>query len=527
MRNLLHLPLLLDKSNPQGAFVREASKGTYNRKRWIAVVAGLLVVVFTFALYLRTLAPTVLTYQVASYDAANLETKAHVLGIGHPTGYPTFIMLGKLFTYLPIGDIAYRVNLSSAVYGTLAVLFVYLIGLRLNGGGVVAASAAAIAFAVSKTFWSQSIIAEVYSLNALMIGATLYSLLLWRYRRRDRYLLLAAFMAGLALTDHLTSGLLIPSAIAMVFLVDRSKLTDLGLLAKAAGMFLIGLLPYLYLPVRASMNPPLNEGNPSNLYRFLQVVSGGNFKDKMFTFGPLELLHRSTVYLEHLYQQFPLVLTIVAVAGILITLSKDRAVLLLFGVLGATTLLYALEYNIPDIEEYFIPTYLLLAAWMAVGLGWMMEYTRAGIKRLKAPLQVRTLGVAISAVVLMLPLWNLSSTYRAVDLSHYYGGRKVLEAIEQYVPRDAVILNHRNFGVIHYAAYIYPGYKDLKLVDTGKFVEERTAAAVATGRPVYFLLPGRTHLGKLKRDGYDLVLVYRFPDGGALYRVLPPSSYDG
>ena len=62
-------------------------------------------------LYLDTLAPTVLTY-----DSGMLQTKAYTLGIGHPTGYPTFILLGKLFTYLPFGDVAYRVNLSSAVY---------------------------------------------------------------------------------------------------------------------------------------------------------------------------------------------------------------------------------------------------------------------------------------------------------------------------------------------------------------------------------------------------------------------------
>ena len=104
-------------------------------------------------LYLDTLAPTVLTY-----DSGMLQTKAYTLGIGHPTGYPTFILLGKLFTYLPFGDVAYRVNLSSAVYAALTSLFVYLAASHLISAGpsasnrVLAAAAsllAALSFAAS------------------------------------------------------------------------------------------------------------------------------------------------------------------------------------------------------------------------------------------------------------------------------------------------------------------------------------------------------------------------------------------
>ena len=119
------------------------------------------------------------------------------------------MMLTHLFTYLPFGDVAYRVNLASAVYAVAAVIVVYLAGLRL-GGRTVAAAAGALAFGLSGAFWSQAVIAEVYTFEALLVALVILFLFLWRDRRDSRYLLLSAFLVGLSLTHHLTSVLLVP-----------------------------------------------------------------------------------------------------------------------------------------------------------------------------------------------------------------------------------------------------------------------------------------------------------------------------
>ncbi|MBA2440882.1 MAG: DUF2723 domain-containing protein, partial [Rubrobacter sp.] len=103
-------------------------KEVARRRLWV-LLCGTGVAAASFVVYLLTLAPSVLPY-----DSGMFQARAHVLGIGHPTGYPTYIMLGKLFTYLPFGDVAYRVNLSSAVYGALAAPVVYLAALRLVPG---------------------------------------------------------------------------------------------------------------------------------------------------------------------------------------------------------------------------------------------------------------------------------------------------------------------------------------------------------------------------------------------------------
>src|SRR5215208_4543303 len=110
--------------------------------RWGSALLGGAVAIFVGILYFGTLAPTVLPYGVPdTLDSPMLQAQVSVLGIGHPTGYPTYMMLTHLFTYLPFGDPAYRVNLASTVYGVAAVLVVYLAGLRFGGRAVAAAAA--------------------------------------------------------------------------------------------------------------------------------------------------------------------------------------------------------------------------------------------------------------------------------------------------------------------------------------------------------------------------------------------------
>jgi 4-amino-4-deoxy-L-arabinose transferase-like glycosyltransferase len=146
--------------------------------------------------------------------------------------------------------VAYRVNLASAVFGGLAVVALFLIGLALNGR-IVAAAVGALAFGTSELFWSQAIIAEVYTLNALFVVLVVLVLLVWKERREDKHLLAAAFLMGLSMTHHMSSGLLLPAGFLFVLLVEPRKLVEWRLLLKGVGLFFLGLVPYVFLPVRA------------------------------------------------------------------------------------------------------------------------------------------------------------------------------------------------------------------------------------------------------------------------------------
>src|SRR5215211_1128895 len=142
------------------------------RRRGAALLGGA-VTLLVGVLYIGTLAPTVLPYGAPdTLDSPMLQAEVSVLGIGHPTGYPTYMLLTHLFTYLPVGDPAYAINLASAVYGVAAVLVVYLAGLRLCVR-YVAAAVGALAFGLSDAFLGQAVISEVYTLEALLMASVI------------------------------------------------------------------------------------------------------------------------------------------------------------------------------------------------------------------------------------------------------------------------------------------------------------------------------------------------------------------
>ena len=441
-------------------------KPSFDRKkgyrRVSTALVGVGVALLAFVLYLRTLAPTILPYDSpALLDAAMLQMQVCVLGITHPTGYPGYLMLSHLFTYLPFGDCAYRASLASAVYAALAVLIVFAAGYLLSRR-IVAAAAAALAFGVGATLWSQAVITEVYTLNALFVALTLLALLLWRERRRDRYLLLFAFLVGLSMTNHLTSGLLLPAGILFVALVDSRKLVDAKLALKGVGLFLLGLTPYLYLPIRAAMDPPFKANNPTNLERFWYVISGGNLRGGFFAFGPAELPDRLAFYLWHLFGDFHWGLLVAGVVGFVALLLWDRAVAVLLGFLFAGWLFHAIENDIPDVELYFIPTYLVLALAMAVGFGVLLTEAENFLARFPRAPKGAVLGV-LSVALLLSPLPGAGGNYARNDMSEDYRGREILEDVAENAKPNATILHHRSN--LWYMVLVEERRQDLTLVD--------------------------------------------------------------
>jgi hypothetical protein len=430
--------------------------------RWGVILAGTGVSLFVFALYLRTLAPTILPYDSPDLlDVPMLQMQVCVLGMTHPTGYPSYLMLSHLFTYLPFGDCAYRSNLASAVYAALAVAAVFASGYLLSRR-VVAVAAAALAFGLGTTLWSQAVMAEVYTLNALLIALTVLALFLWRERRRDRYLLLSAFLVGFCVTNHLTSGLLLPASLLFVALVDWRKLADVRLVLKGVGLFLLGLVPYLYLPLRAAMDPPFKANDPTNFERFWYVVSGGNLRGGFFAFGPAELPGRLLYYLSYLVENLHWGLLAAAVAGLVALIVQDRPAAALLGFLYSGWLFHAAENDIPDAQLYFIPTYLVLSLAMAMGFAFLLSEAEERLAKFGRFPKEAAVGV-LSVALLLLPLPGLWGTYASNDMSRDYRGRQILEDVADNAAPNATILHHRSN--LWYLVLVEKRRQDLTLVD--------------------------------------------------------------
>lgn len=513
-----------------------------------ALLLGPAVVLGAFVLYLRTLAPTVLPYSLPDLaDATVLQMQACSLSMTHPTGYPTWTVLSHLVTYLPFGDCGYRVNLASAIFAALAALAVYAAGLLLTRSAV-AAAVGALAFALTSVLWSQAVIAEVYTANAFFAGIALCVLLLWRYRRgyprSDRYLLISAFLIGLAMTNHLTSGLLLPAALLLVAVVDWRKLTDLGLMLKAAALFAAGLLPYLFLPLRAP-SAPMKANNPDNLERFLYVVGGGDLTGGFFAFGPAEIPGRLAMYWEDLLGSFNAPLIVAAAAGLVVLALRDRAAALFTGFLFFGWGFHAIENDIVDVQLYFIPTYVIFSIWISCGvaalLGRVAEFGR-GSPRLAGGAAF----AAVSVALLMLPLIGVRETYAANDWSGEYAAAETLDTVAENAEPGATVLHLRS--PLWYMVITEDRRRDLTLVDpfqnaepgryndvvwpgevgpgesrrvygTGDNTGVEAASKAAERGPVYLLAHGNLDLGPLREAGFRTVLI-----DDSFYRLIPPDG---
>ena len=407
------------------------------------LVLALGVACFAFVLYLGTLAPTVLYYERPELiDAAMLQVHATVLGITQPTGYPTWTMLAHLFTYLPFGDPGYRVNLASAAFGAAAVFVLFFAGWRLSGR-IWAGAVGSLAFALGSVFWSQAVIAEVYTLNALFVASVVLVLLLWRDTRRDRYLLAAAFLMGLSLTNHVTSGLLLPTAALFVCAVNYRKVLDWRLVLGGAGLFVLGLAPYLYLPIQALIGPPVYEADPSSFARFFELVAGREFGIHLWTFGWDEFLSRLVSLWSYLLEEFHPGLLLVAVVGVVAMLLRDRAGALLIGIPFLGWLVYAIGYDIFDYFIYFIPSYLMLALFVSVGAATVLGGAESLVVR-SPPLLRTATPVLVSIALLYLAVADVAEDYSREDRSEDLTGRRVVDAVVDKTAQDATNLHHRS-----------------------------------------------------------------------------------
>lgn len=197
-------------------------------------------------------------------DTAEFLTAALTFGVAHPPGYPLLTLLGRLFTWLPVGELPFRANLVAVTCSAGTVTLVFLTARRL-GAPKLAAALAALVLAFDPLFWEWSLALEAFPLNNVLAAAVVYFLVSWDAEPgRSAYLILASLCFGLGVANHLTIVCLIP-AVLLVLWRRRSCLTAKPRLVVAAAVAgIIGVLPYAYLPWAASHHPYLNWGETTS-----------------------------------------------------------------------------------------------------------------------------------------------------------------------------------------------------------------------------------------------------------------------
>ena len=482
----------------------------------LGLVSGLFVL--TFAVYLSTLSPT-----LGEADSFEFQVASYTLGIAHPSGYPLYILLGKLFTFLPLGNVAYRVNLISPLFASLTVVFLYLCLVHLTCHRAISLLAA-LTFAFSRTFWSQAVIAEVYTLNALFVALVFYLLLEvggWKPALSpveglevggvNRRIGEIVFVYGLSLTNHLTMILLAPAAVIYTLLNKQRLFTSLKNVLITAGLFLLGLSVYLYLPLRW----PAIHGRSITLGEFVNWVLGSRFRGALHWDAWLKNPERYVILTRLILEQYGWVGLILGLLGLVWLLTKRRQEAIFLLIAYVTYFIYGLCYYIPDISAFLIPAHFIFAIWIGAGLhGLLQVASRKSQGHRVARSQGRRVALLPCSLVLcslvpcsLVPCSLLWTNLPQVDMSQhgweaYRWGEYVLGL--DLAPGAAILADSEKIAPLYYLQRVEGVRPDLDIIVMGDEAgyRQQLESRVAQGQPVYLArylpgLEGRFHLRSL------------------------------
>lgn len=449
-----------NNSDKQFAAVRKYVSGA---NIYSKIPAGLAFAVPLVA-YLLTM-PQGITWAYHGADGGDLITAACTLGVPHPSGYPTYVLLGAVFCKLPVGEIAWRFNLLSAISVAATAWIVFTGVLQITSsrlGGLVAG----LSLAFAPLVWSQAIIAEVYALTLFFAGVLVW-LSLQTGRGIRRYVLLSGLIFGLALGVHLIILFWLPFVGMLSYAQHKESKRYQPAKPFAAfleipfHLWLIGLLAglsvFAYLPLRTNLGA-ITWGTPDTWYGFWELVTGKLYHGYLFAFPLSSLPLRLKAFVGYL-AQFGGVGLFLAGIGLYRAWLTHRYVLV-GGLLSAVLFsVYALGYKTADSYVYLMPIFVLLA--IAVGLG-VNELTTS------FPLN-KAWRTVIKGLLPVILLWGGIINGQRLSLRY----DDVAEDFWRYVvvnaPQDAVLLTFedRHTFTLWYAHYVLHQRPDIAIVDPG------------------------------------------------------------
>jgi hypothetical protein len=454
------------------------------------------------ALYLRTLCPN-----ITWHDSAEFVGAAVNLGVPHAPGYPLYVLLGHAFTRLLPLPPAAAVHTMNALLGALGVGLAFAL-LRRLGAGRAGALAGAALLGVSRTWWSEAIIAEVHAPAVTLLLGVLLILLSAIERRSEGWAIAAAMLAGLGLGAHYliaTAGLGLavmvmavpgrPAAWDRAALIGRAKLG----LAAVGGVFL-GALIFLFVPIRQTALAGLETVRWG---RFLFWLSGGSFQAWFFD---APVVSRGVEIARVVAGELTAPGLALALLGVLHLRRTCPIAALALPLIAAGNIGYFFHYLQIVSPEFFLPAIAALALLAGMGVDGLAR--ALGDRRPSRAL--------VAVLALALPLWLLVRNYAAVDRSADTVALEYAEHLIEEIPHGAVIISYMSDEEWRYHT-VFRDYvqgvlgerRDVLLwpmLDYQPLVE-----ATRAERPIYlyYPVPGVEERFVLRKEGH-------------LYRVVTP-----
>lgn len=461
-------------------------------KKYYAILNCLLI----FIIYLTTIAPTIL-----QIDAGELTAVQASGGIAHPTGYPLFTIIGFLFSKIPLPfSTAFQMNLLAAIWCSLGVgLFTYTSKFILDNltsfssrkiaaagkekkgkqkGKIIkkpavhipevlkyaASIGGGLFLGLSKTFWFQSTSVEVYSMHIFLISLILLVLIkafvnpdIQKSSLIKNLWMMLAVVLALGFSNHMTTLLILPGIAYLYFYKEkfnRGSLKQIGIMLLV--FFPLLIIIYSYLPLRALNNPAINWGNPVDFERIMRHISGKQYQ--VWLFSSAEAAKKQlTYFFNNLPTEFNFTL-LLSIIGIFVSFKRAKILSIFLIITFISTIAYSINYDINDIDSYFLLAYIMLAYFAVFGIVKIYELvTKANYK-------------IAAAVVLILLLAGAEYfiNYDEVNKSDTYTFEDYTKAVLSSTGKNSIVFSYLWDYLVSPSYYFQnvEGYrKDVAVVD--------------------------------------------------------------
>jgi hypothetical protein len=425
-----------------------------------------------------------------------LVTAAEVLGIPHAPGYPLYVLTAHVFTWLPFGDVAYRVNLFSVLCLTFSVPLMYGALVYLLRDKLIAAGAT-LTFAWSYYIWTTGIVAEVYAPQLFLLSVCAF-ILAQMFAESDKSLkgknkdlksvLAVGVCFGLAVSFNPSSIFFAPGlATALLLMRVDWRICVLG---GVASLLVFGL-SLLYFPIRYAAEPDLNAageynadgtfetvdlGTPSGVW---WLISGRQFDSFFFVDGYLPSFNQLQDIFSLFWGNFLGFGLFLGIAGGYKLFTVNRGLFAAWLIFFLPYTFFYATYGADDRETMFGPSYLVWTFVLAFGVQWAADefsgFVRYGI----------ALALPVALLVINFPL---------VDVSEDTGFRDHAETVMATIPENAAVFGYWGDTVpIQYLHIVEDQRTDITLHNLFFFsydaaiIHPYVNTLLEEGRPVVFL----------------------------------------
>lgn len=482
-----------------------------------------------------------LSASVYGGDSGDFLSAIVVKGVPHPSGYPLYTILGIIFNSLPIHQtVAWKVDLVSALFSSLAVVLMYGIVNECTKSNLLSLiSALTLAFLFP--FWLFAEVSEVFALHYFFLLLLFYLGLLLYTRRRIRYLYFLVFATGLSFANHELTILIFPSLLLFILSVRKKIPWRISTGIGCIGMLFIGLLPYLYIPLAATHNPPINWEHASNLINFFHLITrssygwSGGGTGIASTESYLSLQN----YILYLFKQIPFFILICIPFGMLSLLKQKKwtifsTIFMEFLLFGPLFYLYSSYVILTNIraginEKFYVSSILFLLFFISYGIAYIVDlFLRVFSAISPSFYERRRYAFFFTSLFLLPPFFLFNTNSKLTDLHIISIGDKLGRDVLSSLPHNSYLWVTEDDNITFNSRYIQYTYgvrqdvrvlagTDLKNIKTQQMqlhtfpYGDRSNLTILYGlylsktRPTFIMLPD---YNELNQQGKTLLFPY-------------------